>query len=73
MSVEAALSNLKVGVGLGGGIVLDGKLFGGVGGYAGEFGHMTIANDGELCNCGNRLLGDPGQPERGHQARPSGH
>jgi len=45
---------LKVGVGLGGGIVLDGKLFGGVGGYAGEFGHMTIADDGELCNCGNR-------------------
>lgn len=45
---------LTAGVGLGGGIVLDGKVFSGSGGYAGEFGHMTIANDGELCNCGNR-------------------
>ena len=45
---------LTVGVGLGGGIVLDGRIFSGTGGYAGEFGHMTITNDGELCNCGNR-------------------
>ena len=45
---------LAAGVGLGGGIVLGGKLYGGVGGYAGEIGHMTIVENGELCNCGNR-------------------
>ncbi len=45
---------LAVGVGLGGGIVLGGKPYGGVGGYAGEIGHTTIVEDGERCNCGNR-------------------
>jgi glucokinase-like ROK family protein len=45
---------LSIGVGLGGGIVLDGQLYRGIGGYAGEIGHMTIVSDGECCNCGNR-------------------
>jgi glucokinase-like ROK family protein len=45
---------LSVGVGLGGGIVLDGQLYRGIGGYAGEIGHMTITSNGERCNCGNR-------------------
>ncbi len=45
---------LSAGVGLGGGIVIDGKLYGGVGGYAGEIGHMTLAPDGPQCACGNR-------------------
>jgi glucokinase-like ROK family protein len=45
---------LSIGVGLGGGIVLDGQLYRGIGGYAGEVGHMTIVSDGERCNCGNR-------------------
>jgi len=45
---------LSIGVGLGGGIVLDGQLYRGIGGYAGEIGHMTIMSDGERCNCGNR-------------------
>ena len=45
---------MSIGVGLGGGIVLDGQLYRGIGGYAGEIGHMTIMSDGELCNCGNR-------------------
>jgi N-acetylglucosamine repressor len=44
---------LSIGVGLGGGIVLDGQLYRGIGGYAGEVGHMTIMSDGERCNCGN--------------------
>ena len=46
--------HLSAGVGLGGGIVIDGKLYGGVGGYAGEIGHMTLAPDGQQCKCGNR-------------------
>jgi glucokinase-like ROK family protein len=44
---------LSIGVGLGGGIVLDGQLYRGIGGYAGEIGHMTLTSDGERCNCGN--------------------
>jgi glucokinase-like ROK family protein len=45
---------ISVGVGLGGGIVRQGSLFRGRAGFAGEFGHMTMIPDGELCNCGNR-------------------
>ena len=45
---------LSAGIGLGAGIVLDGKLFRGSMGYAGEVGHMTVVPDGELCGCGKR-------------------
>jgi glucokinase-like ROK family protein len=45
---------LSAGVGLGGAIVRDGQLLRGTTGVAGEFGHMTMDADGELCNCGNR-------------------
>ncbi len=45
---------LSAGVGLGGGLVLDGKIYGGAGGFAGEIGHMTLVPDGPQCNCGNR-------------------
>ncbi len=45
---------LSAGVGLGGGLVIDGKLYGGTGGYAGEIGHMTLEPEGPQCNCGNR-------------------
>ncbi len=45
---------LSAGVGLGGGLMIDGKLYGGVGGYAGEIGHMTLVPDGPQCACGNR-------------------
>jgi glucokinase len=40
--------------GIGGGIVIDGKIYTGVIGVAGEVGHMTIDDKGPLCNCGNR-------------------
>ena len=45
---------LSAGVGLGGGIIINGKLFRGSSGYAGEIGHMTMDPDGELCGCGKR-------------------
>ena len=45
---------LSTGVGLGGGLMIGGRLYGGVGGYAGEIGHMTLAPDGPQCSCGNR-------------------
>ena len=40
--------------GIGGGIVIGGELYSGASGAAGEIGHMTIVDDGPLCNCGNR-------------------
>jgi len=40
--------------GIGGGIVIDGKIYTGAIGAAGEVGHMTIDENGPNCNCGNR-------------------
>lgn len=45
---------LSSGIGLGSGIVIDGKLFRGMFGYAGEAGHMTLDINGDLCGCGKR-------------------
>lgn len=45
---------ISAGVGLGGGILRDGRLCRGSTGFSGEFGHMTVEPQGELCNCGNR-------------------
>jgi glucokinase len=43
-----------IGTGIGGGIVFDGKVHFGVGGAAGEFGHIIADPGGVLCSCGNR-------------------
>jgi len=43
---------LSAGIGLGSGIIIGGKLFRGMFGYAGEAGHMTLDVNGELCGCG---------------------
>jgi glucokinase len=43
-----------VGTGIGAGLILDGKLYRGARGLAGELGHTTIVPDGPLCACGNR-------------------
>jgi glucokinase len=43
-----------LGTGIGGGIVLNGKIWHGMNGMAGEFGHVTLEPDGVLCACGNR-------------------
>lgn len=45
---------MTLGTGVGGGIILDGKLLKGATGSAGEIGHVNIEEDGPLCNCGNR-------------------
>jgi len=42
-----------VGTGIGGGIIIGGKLYSGESGSAGEFGHMTIDVNGPSCPCGN--------------------
>lgn len=40
-------------IGVGGGVVVDNRLLHGVGGYAGEVGHMVIDPDGPECRCGS--------------------
>ena len=45
---------ITLGTGVGGGIVIDGKLFGGFNGIAGELGHIVIEYDGKPCSCGRR-------------------
>ncbi len=44
---------LTIGTGIGGGIVLDGRLYHGASDVAAEFGHMSIDSTGRQCNCGN--------------------
>ena len=44
---------LTVSTGIGGGIIIDGKLYLGPSGSAGEVGHMTIDVNGPECSCGN--------------------
>jgi glucokinase len=44
---------VTVGTGVGGGFVLNGKIFHGASDVAGEFGHMTIDSTGRRCACGN--------------------
>jgi glucokinase len=48
------LAMLTLGTGVGGGIVMDGKIWHGMTGMAGEFGHMTVEPEGPQCGCGNR-------------------
>jgi glucokinase len=45
---------ITLSTGIGGGIVIDGKIYTGAIGAAGEVGHMTIDDNGPICNCGNR-------------------
>lgn len=44
---------ITIGEGIGGAIILDGKLWTGASGFAGEVGHITIDTDGAECQCGN--------------------
>ena len=44
---------ITIGTGIGGGIVVDGRLYHGASDVAGEIGHTTIEVDGRKCGCGN--------------------
>lgn len=45
---------ITVGTGIGGGIIIDGKLLQGANFAGGEIGHMIIKENGHICGCGNR-------------------
>jgi len=44
---------MTIGQGIGGAIIIDGKLWTGASGFAGEVGHITIDTEGLECTCGN--------------------
>ena len=44
---------LTLGTGVGGGLVLDNKIWQGMNGMAGELGHLAVDPDGVACNCGS--------------------
>lgn len=48
------LVHLTLGTGIGGGLVLDGRLYRGARGFAGEVGHMIVDAQGPECACGSR-------------------
>ncbi len=45
---------LTLGTGVGGGVIIDGRIFSGAHGCGGELGHITLVWRGEMCACGNR-------------------
>ena len=44
---------ITLGTGVGGGVVIDGKLYRGFNGVGAELGHVTLVHDGVPCTCGN--------------------
>ncbi|SEG08519.1 ROK family protein (putative glucokinase) [Actinacidiphila yanglinensis] len=48
------LAYIKVASGVGAGLVVDGRIYRGPGGTAGEIGHITLDESGPVCRCGNR-------------------
>ncbi len=64
---------ITLGTGIGSGIFIDGRLYRGPAGYAGEVGHQTIMEHGPLCGCGNygcveALAGNGAIVQRAQQA-----
>lgn len=51
---KSSVVMVTLGTGIGGGIVLNGVLYGGKNHFAGEFGHMILQANGEPCACGMR-------------------
>ncbi len=43
---------ITLGTGVGGGVIIDGKIYSGFNGIAGELGHIVIEHDGKPCSCG---------------------
>jgi len=50
---------ITLGTGVGGGVLIDGRLHLGANGRAGEIGHQVVVEDGPPCGCGNRGCVEP--------------
>ncbi len=50
---EKNLAFIKVGSGIGAGLIINQQIYGGTTGSAGEIGHLTVDENGPLCTCGN--------------------
>jgi glucokinase len=64
---------LTIGTGIGGAILIDGQLYRGADGAAGELGHVTVDLDGPRCTCSNRgcletLVSGPAVAREGDRA-----
>lgn len=46
------IMGITVGSGIGCGLIIEGKIFHGSHGFAGELGHVCVVDDGAVCNCG---------------------
>ena len=51
---KSSLVAVTLGTGVGGGIVIDGKIWEGINGFAAEIGHVILDADGRSCPCGKR-------------------
>jgi glucokinase-like ROK family protein len=51
--IRRHMAYIKVGSGVGAGLILDGRIYRGAAGLAGEIGHLTIQENGPRCSCGN--------------------
>ncbi|MDR3572796.1 MAG: ROK family protein [Anaerolineaceae bacterium] len=49
-----SMACFAIGTGIGGGLVINNQLVLGIGGTAGELGHITVDFNGPICGCGNR-------------------
>lgn len=54
LGTDSAMAYLNLGTGLAAGLVLDGRLWRGAGGVAGEIGHIPVREGGDVCACGQR-------------------
>jgi predicted NBD/HSP70 family sugar kinase len=64
---------VKIGTGIGSGIVCNGRIYRGSNGCAGDIGHICVQKDGPICPCGNRgcleaMAAGPAIGERGVRA-----
>jgi len=68
---------VKIGTGIGAGIISHGKIYRGASGCAGDIGHISISKSGPLCHCGNKgcleaIAGGPAIAERALRAAQAG-
>jgi predicted NBD/HSP70 family sugar kinase len=69
---------VKIGTGIGAGIICDGRIYRGSSGCAGDIGHICVDKDGPVCHCGNKgclekIAAGPAIAERALLGARAGH